>query len=77
MKRDPAKAPRASSETELLILPDGRVLVHNLTSMIAEALVDLDPQDWFIHRRAFVGRRGDSKLTRTPRSGKPTRPSSP
>jgi hypothetical protein len=61
MKRDPAKARRANSETELLILPDGRVLVHNLTAMVAEALVDLNPQDRFINRRVFAGRKGHSR----------------
>jgi hypothetical protein len=31
--------------TELLILPDGRVLVHNLTQPFAELLRELNPGD--------------------------------
>jgi hypothetical protein len=31
--------------TELLLMPDGRILVHNLTSTFAELLNRLDPED--------------------------------
>jgi hypothetical protein len=31
--------------TELLLMPDGRILVHNLTSRFAELLNRLDPED--------------------------------
>jgi len=31
--------------TELLLMPDGRILVHNLTSAFAELLNRLDPED--------------------------------
>jgi hypothetical protein len=68
MKRNSAK--HTLTETELLILPDGRVLVHNLTSTVAEALVELNPDDSFIHRRAFVKRRDDSNATSKRRSNK-------
>jgi len=32
-----------SLTTELLILPDGRILVHNLTQPFAELLAELNP----------------------------------
>lgn len=37
---------------ELLILPDGRVLVHNLTPELARLLSDLDPADAAMRERA-------------------------
>jgi len=60
MKCNAAKASRIGGEAELLILPDGRVLVHNLTLMVAEALVDLNPDDEFIPRRVAAKRSGHS-----------------
>jgi len=42
--------------TELLILPDGRVLVHNLTPAMAALLHALDPQDRSMIDRATVAR---------------------
>jgi hypothetical protein len=38
--------------TELLILPDGRVLVHNLTQPFAELLAELNPDCEQITSRA-------------------------
>jgi hypothetical protein len=38
--------------TELLILPDGRVLVQNLTQPVAEILRKLNPHDQAIAPRA-------------------------
>jgi hypothetical protein len=38
---------------ELLILPDGRVLVQNLTQPMAEILRKLNPRDRQIAPRAF------------------------
>ena len=38
MKKRPLK-------TELLILPDGQILVHNLTQPMAELLRKMNPQD--------------------------------
>jgi hypothetical protein len=34
-----------SSLTELLLLPDGRILVHNLTPAMAALLKEFDRQD--------------------------------
>ncbi len=41
----------ASLHSELLILPDGQILVHNLTSAFAELLRVLNPQAEQIARR--------------------------
>jgi hypothetical protein len=38
--------------SELLILPDGRILVHNLTQPMALALRELNPGDNSINPRA-------------------------
>ncbi len=38
-------ATRESQVSELLILPDGRILVHNLTQPFAELLWELNPDD--------------------------------
>ena len=38
--------------TELLILPDGEVLVHNLTPEFAAILAQLDPEDPLMKVRA-------------------------
>jgi hypothetical protein len=55
-------APRAfpvpSLITELLILPDGKVLVHNLTPACAELLSELNPADEQIRSRANRHPRG-------------------
>jgi len=37
--------------SELLILPDGRILVHNLTPVFANLLHDLNPDDGQIRSR--------------------------
>jgi hypothetical protein len=46
---DPIKAPVPAAcaplVSELLVLPDGRVLVHNLTPSFAALLRELNPQD--------------------------------
>ena len=54
-----AKQPAASESdsglplvSELLILPDGRILVHNLTPAFADALAQLNPDDDQIRPRA-------------------------
>jgi hypothetical protein len=73
MKGDVAKEQRASSEAELLILPNGQVLVHNLTAMVAEALVDLNPDDEFIRRRVLAKRSGHSAAKAKQRPGNVTR----
>ena len=38
--------------TELLVLPDGRILVHSLTEPFAELLRTLNPDDEQIRPRA-------------------------
>ena len=38
--------------TELLVLPDGRVLVHNLTPVFADLLSELNPDDEQLQPRA-------------------------
>jgi hypothetical protein len=45
-----------NSETELLVLPDGRVLVHNLTPAMAALLSGLAPNDQLMRRRAALSR---------------------
>jgi hypothetical protein len=41
--------------TRLLVLPDGRVLVHNLTTAIAQILQRLDPADPALLERGRLG----------------------
>ena len=41
-------------ETELLFLPDGRVLAHNLTPAMARLLGDLAPADSLMRQRAAI-----------------------
>lgn len=43
------------SHSELLILPDGRILVHNLTRTMAAVLRELNPADDTIRPRAEAG----------------------
>ena len=47
MKKDPDRVEPAEDEqsSELLILPDGRILVHNLTPAMACVLNELNPED--------------------------------
>ena len=40
------------STGELLILPDGRILAHNITPELARLLSELDPADDAMRRRA-------------------------
>jgi hypothetical protein len=42
--------------TDLLILPDGRVLAHNLTPLFADLLKELNPRDEQIAPRARSAR---------------------
>jgi hypothetical protein len=41
--------------SELLILPDGRILAQNITPMMAKLLSKLDPNDGFMRERARAG----------------------
>ena len=55
-----AQAPETLS-SELLILPDGRILVHNLTPTMASVLRELNPDDDTIQPRvASEPRRRDA-----------------
>ena len=45
--------------TELLVLPDGRILVHNLTPVFADLLNELNPADDAIKLRASESRTTD------------------
>jgi hypothetical protein len=49
MKSKPCKSKTLVSE--MLILPDGRILVHNLTQPFAELLHELNPDDGQISPR--------------------------
>ena len=44
----------SANHSELLVLPDGRILVHNLTPAMAALLHQLDPEDRRMIRRAIV-----------------------
>jgi len=46
--------------SELLILPDGRILVQNLTQPMAELLSKFNPKDKTIRPRAKIGSHNDS-----------------
>ena len=50
------KKTKSESSAELLILPDGRILVHNLTQPVAELLRELNPKDKAITARAEKSR---------------------
>ena len=51
MKRTRAST-TSGSITEMKILPDGRILVHNLTPMMAAILAGLNPADEQMRLRA-------------------------
>ena len=51
MKQETA-ATNPEASTELLILPDGRILVHNLTPVMAALLAELNPADEPMRERA-------------------------
>ena len=42
----------AAATTELLLLPNGQVLVHNLTPTLAALLAELNPADPWMRERA-------------------------
>jgi hypothetical protein len=58
--------------TELLILPDGRIFVHNLTPRMAGLLAELDPADAAMRERASGG--GQSGPVETAGAGAVDRP---
>jgi hypothetical protein len=43
------------SSGEILILPDGRILAHNITPALARLLSELDPTDAAMRARAEAG----------------------
>jgi hypothetical protein len=65
----------SETHTELLILPDGRILVHNLTPAMAALLHELDPLDRSMINRATVVRsRGRGSRTPQPTHRTPHKP---
>jgi hypothetical protein len=54
------KKSKIKLSTELLILPDGRILVQNLTQPMAELLNGLNPGDKTIASRARIGNQRNS-----------------
>jgi len=58
-------SPRESLSTELLILPDGRILVHNLTPAFAALLSALNPADEQIRQRVNCGEEWNDRQRRT------------
>jgi len=58
--------------TDLLILPDGRILVHNMTRPFAELLSQLNPEDEQIEPRAHEHRQ--QPLPATPNASCATAP---
>ncbi|MEO5803639.1 MAG: hypothetical protein ABIR24_08915 [Verrucomicrobiota bacterium] len=46
---------------EVLILPDGKILAHNITPEIAAILSALDPQNKLMRQRAAKTRRSANK----------------
>jgi hypothetical protein len=59
---------QTETHTELLILPDGRILVQNLTPAMAALLQELDSRDGSMQSRATVAR----NAARKSRTGKQT-----
>ena len=56
-------APSAGQpDSELLILPDGRVLAHQLTPALATVLRELNPEDDTMKHRASLGTRHKAHL---------------
>jgi hypothetical protein len=45
------------SASELLILPDGRILAQNITPAMAKLLSKLNPEDELMRERARAGKR--------------------
>jgi hypothetical protein len=65
--------------TEFLVLPDGKVLVQNLTPVMAAILLDLNPNEPAIRRRVLTApllmrqsRLADRAVPPRPRQGRAT-----
>jgi hypothetical protein len=54
---------RKSVHSELLIRPDGSVLLHNLSPALAALLLVLDPEDAGIQKRAGAGRVSQQRIS--------------
>lgn len=53
------KLSKSDLVSELLVLPDGRILAQNITPTMAKLLSELDPKDEFMRERArAVNKRG-------------------
>jgi hypothetical protein len=53
MKTQATKPEISTGEhSEFLILPDGKILAHNITAAMAKILSELNPDDVAMHRRA-------------------------
>ncbi len=50
---------RKIASAELLILPDGRILAHNLTPEVAAVLRELNPDDEQMKQRAVRPKRDE------------------
>lgn len=55
--------PAEDSHSELLILPNGRILVHNLTPAFADLLHELNPEETQIAARARQVTHHASRIT--------------
>ncbi len=49
------KLSKSDLVSELLVLPDGRILAQNITSTMAKLLSKLDPHDEYMRERARAG----------------------
>ena len=57
----PSRTPTTpGSITEMQILPDGRILVHNLTPLVAAILAGMNPADDQMRSRACGGIAADA-----------------
>lgn len=61
------KAAAGGRGCELLLLPDGRILVHNLTPAFARVLAALNPADRQLGPRAAFGVRASGSGRERPR----------
>jgi hypothetical protein len=60
-----ASVEEGRSSAEILILPDGRILAHNITPAVAAVLAELDPADEAMRLRA-------ASLSASPASSQPS-----
>jgi len=61
VKSPPPEEPPVGT-TELLVLPDGQLLVHNLTPALAAVLAELNPADEAMQERAAKTSRSKSRI---------------